>query len=853
MGRSVITGPVIDGPSGHYAGSPLFDDNNKTVSEHLSEIYKTAAVLNKQVEEAVDEHEQDDFWTYYLRRGKEMATVIQELTVSAHNSLIGKNDNETIGLFLDNDTNENHNEGGDAPLFIMIMLLLVTLAVAGLIIHIKRREDWIYDCVDTDDRSTTESEEAEIRDIEMAIANEEQASNGLEKVIELMQRARQELAAMRARTQQSDSVELAESVEHSEEKIRLIQEMWLKVYELHKKDKAGQATDASTPTTSQKGLENAEQAGGSAPDPSQGADGRSTSEKEERQNAVSNRPDDDMAMEPRTKTPGKQAATQGEVKLKQVRAEREKIRRKVERGLEIIGKKFGSTTADDQDSELEKAVVNHDLDDKEKRQGKDNYKEAGLDNAATEQVHNEDDGLVELMLAHSDDVVVKAGSRVRLCFHATATGYKTLDKTIRVAPCQQPPHIASAEYHTLGEAIRVVPCRQLPDPMLVKTESNVVRTRDVHFDSRNKLTVRIELFNLAPYDVVMDVSVCYYKLHLFHSTKTRSRGLEDSFPSGNDMEPILREKRRQSTIAAIGSFGPFTPSVPRSHPLWSLGNQQLLSGIPFPAGVIRKEKKKLSSLAIPLDFDGLAQQLLLYKSEEVELMEVPAEFKRINPYLLEVFTSDQDTDCKLMHANCTVCGQCKKWSFCWRKNCQLCNNALAIEMINTTGKVECGTWPVEMVRDVVYHQLVSRCALPAAENVRYPLHRTNVLQQWAHEQIGSNSYYNQCRYCLECQQNHLYQTRKSAAAYYLPHEMTYNLVYERDEEKKGETPPFMMMNHHDHTGTSPKEWSSLNCPRPVGVITPASGLTRVKNNPLILFHRLVKSTYQDIDDAANNE
>ena len=817
-------------------GDPLGEGEVKNISERLSDIYRHAAVLNKLVEEAADEQGQSDFLSYYLKRGKEMATVIQELIVSAHNSLIGKDNIKTTGLSLDDSNTVMENEDGVPIPLIIIIVILVTTAILSLVFQIRKRNNcstseygFCY-CTDPEGGSLTESEaahvdavNAKLEEIEQMIRDESGDNgsklqvksleeekvgqmttdtadkDGLKKVVGFMEKAREELVKVRTRAQ----AEL-ETLEEEERRLTL------------------ECSGCSGPRVGN----NAE---GTLPH-GDDVDSKKRAIMVKRLNklmsgknlrVVENRATVDIQPDGTSPTRNKDRASDVAV-VNQPGKDAEP-----EAADAHYEEVKGETDTIDATHDGGKAVGHSNTDDKEQVQDDEGHRP------------------LRLMLPHSNDVIVKAGSIIQLVFRTTAIGYRTLDGTTRVDPCRQLPHMTT-KYLTLGEVVKMTPCNKLPDPMLVKTESSVIRTRDVHFDSRNRLAVRVELFNLAPYDIVMDASVCYYKLHLFHSTETELRRLEDSTPLEDEMESTLREARRKSTIEAIGTIGPYMPDVPRSHPLWSLGNQQLLAGIPFPTGVVRMEKRKnMTNRAIPLDFNSLAQHHLLYNHPKgSQPLEMPAEVRRVNPYLLEILTSDQDTSCPTMHVNCTVCGQCKKWTLCWRKNCQLCNNALMIVLLNSTGKSAFGDCSVELVRDVVYHQLVSRCKLPAAENVRYPLHRANVLHPWAHEHLGSNSYYNKEQQCLECGQVHVHQARKSAAAYYLPHEMSYNLVYARDDKKRSDLLPFMMMNYDARTIT-PKEWSSIKCPRPIQHKFQTT--EESKANPLEQFHRMVLSTYQDTD------
>ena len=842
-------------------GDPLGEGEVKNISERLSDIYRHAAVLNKLVEEAADEQGQNNFLSYYLKRGKEMATVIQELIVSAHNSLIGEDDIETTRLDLDDNNTGMENEDGVPIPLIIIIAILVTTAILSLIFQIRKRNNhncstdeygFCY-CADPEDGSLTESEaahvdavNAKLEEIEQMIKDESGDNgpksqvkflekekvdqmtmdavdkNGLEKVVGFMEKAREELVRVRTRTQ----AEL-EALEEEARQLTL--------------DCSGPLVGDSTEGTLPQGDD-----GGSKKRATmvkrlnelmsgnvQTAVSKRLNERKHPQVTIENsKTEDESVVEGRAAVdvqPDGTSPTRSKDGISggAVVGQFSKDAKPKTAGARD-GKTKGATDHISTTHDVGKARAHSDTDDKEQVQ--------------------DDEGRrpLRLMLIHGIDVIVKAGSRVQLAFCTTAIGYRTLDGTTRVDPCRQLPHMTT-KYLTLGEVVKMTPCSKLPDPMLVKTESSVIRTRDVHFDSRNRLAVRVELFNLAPYDIVMDASVCYYKLHLFHSAETELRRPEDPIPSENEMESTLREARRKSTIEAIGMIGPYMPDVPRSHPLWSLGNQQLLAGIPFPTGVVRMEKRKnMTNLAVPLDFNNLAQHYMLYnRPKGSEPLEMPAEVRRINLYLLEILTSDQDTSCSTMHVNCTVCGQCKKWTLCWRKNCQLCNNALMVVLLNSTGKSAFGDCSVELIRDVVYHQLVSRCKLPAAENVRYPLHRANVLHPWAHEHLGSNSYYNKEQQCLECGHVHLHQARKSAAAYYLPHEMSYDLVYARDDKKRSDLLPFMMMNYDALMTTPTKEWSSLKCPRPIRYKIRATGESEA--NPLEQFHRMVLSTYQDTD------
>ena len=152
-----------------------------------------------------------------------------------------------------------------------------------------------------------------------------------------------------------------------------------------------------------------------------------------------------------------------------------------------------------------------------------------------------------------------------------------------------------------------------------------------------------------------------------------------------------------------------------------------------------------------------------------------SDFASLAPTLRGIFTTDQDTECSVIHVPDSVCGVCFKRVLC-ASYCAYCN--IAVQMVleaahtkSLKGNFVPLEWNPYTVVDILYYQLLGLTKYPAAVNVKFPAHRgidspkyfESTLENRLKERKpfpGFNRYYNADSLCLKCGDNHLIQTLK---------------------------------------------------------------------------------------------
>lgn len=315
-------------------------------------------------------------------------------------------------------------------------------------------------------------------------------------------------------------------------------------------------------------------------------------------------------------------------------------------------------------------------------------------------------------------------------------------------------------------------------------------------------------------------------------------------------DPVLQYYEDRNISPRMTNFSvkfPFTPTVPRRHPLWSLGNRQLLNAVPITKDVLSycrsdviHDHRKLDGQKGFLTLRGKAFHLrdLLSKlgetnpderstSDEIAFkgmastIEVPYQYLMMMPYLLTVTSTDQDSVCRHIHLPCSVCLHCLKRVICHYRNCMVCNKALQILMVDTVGWIKIGLtviWDVMDVKDLLYHQLVFLQEGPAGEGAKYPIFRENreIGQDgmmgiyepncWPHsnrdpdEDDGANLYYNVQRPCKNLGspgQKVWVKALKYPPVYFLSSESHYSAVVHAREGSTGGPVPALVAETRD--------------------------------------------------------
>ena len=211
-----------------------------------------------------------------------------------------------------------------------------------------------------------------------------------------------------------------------------------------------------------------------------------------------------------------------------------------------------------------------------------------------------------------------------------------------------------------------------------------------------------------------------------------------------------RDPSRKPKLTHFSSKFQFTPTVPRGHPLWAVGNRSLLHSASMPIDVLRypsndqaHDHRRREGQRVILTLQGKAIRLktLMSRSEErgkrhneehqiAEMrkwIKVPKDYLLMCPYLLTVCSTDQDAWCQHQHMPCSVCLGCLKRIFCHYRNCLVCNKAMDILMADIIGwhQINDGDrrWDSKDVRDLLYHQLVYLQDGPASRHSKYPIYR----------------------------------------------------------------------------------------------------------------------------------
>ena len=317
-------------------------------------------------------------------------------------------------------------------------------------------------------------------------------------------------------------------------------------------------------------------------------------------------------------------------------------------------------------------------------------------------------------------------------------------------------------------------------------------------------------------DVIIQGGECYHHAHELSSEKG---------------EVTKQQRRQESTIATMGWFASYVPDVDEEHPLWALGNRQMLKGNIFPSWNFHP-RPSVPTVNQPLDLEGKTR-LLKGNSREFLLEMLPSsledyegiitgtpllspadrearkQLKEAKPYLFTVLTTDQCVSCETIHHNCKVCCMCMRWTICWRKGCGICNSALKYELANIIDRECLDYYNVETLRDVIYHHLLCGEAFPAGREVRFPIHRINNWDLQATLNQGSNPYYNKILPCIQCHESHRVACRKKAEMYFLPHENSY---YTMVKARKNKVIPYMMYGYLNEGKMLNREESIKDCP-----------------------------------------
>ena len=289
--------------------------------------------------------------------------------------------------------------------------------------------------------------------------------------------------------------------------------------------------------------------------------------------------------------------------------------------------------------------------------------------------------------------------------------------------------------------------------------------------------------------------------------------LTDDVGQGESNEREKSGARQMSTISVVGRLGPYTPGLAMDHPLWKLGNRQMLKSRPFP--IWGKPLDAVDPTNDPLDFCGRAKLLVNYDINSLDecscsiSTEGQKQFKLSFPYLMVVYSTDQDVECELSHENCKVCCKCLRWVICWRKQCRVCNNSVRITLADILDEDQLHHCNPEHIRDVLYHRLVLAGKPPGAAYARYPVHRVNNWDKDACVNLGANKFFNRILPCDECHGKHPVVFRKWAPAHFLPHEQDYYTVTKA--RTNGVTPYMMYGYKADRMKTN--NWESIaECP-----------------------------------------
>ena len=141
----------------------------------------------------------------------------------------------------------------------------------------------------------------------------------------------------------------------------------------------------------------------------------------------------------------------------------------------------------------------------------------------------------------------------------------------------------------------------------------------------------------------------------------------------------------------------------------------------------------------------------------------------IAPELRAMFTTDQDTSCRRIHVNDSVCMQCRMRVLCPRV-CHYCCTAIDLEIqrMRRQKSLSGSRWPTAVIQDVLYYQLLFTTQYPAAEGVVFPLQRLkddeadcmSVDKRLFEMEVSRNAlmWYNEEVWCEGC--NHLHIVKK---------------------------------------------------------------------------------------------
>ena len=265
---------------------------------------------------------------------------------------------------------------------------------------------------------------------------------------------------------------------------------------------------------------------------------------------------------------------------------------------------------------------------------------------------------------------------------------------------------------------------------------------------------------------------------------------------------------------------PLLPDVPTDSELWKIGNRQVLQGRPFPAEVLLRMRRLSlgtgsdAARTVKLDFMGIGRSMkrlldlrLRFPRNErrraTDLfawnflhentrhgLRIPFWYHMSSPYLMSVYTTDQDVSCPNHHIACSTCAVCSRMVLCEYADCTTCTRAISMSLTDIIGwdsikerRRDCKdgrkrTWDATNIKDVLYYHLVTLQTGPAAEFARYPFERTGFMhEEWLmtnHSQLnmhhnidnvwpaqtnqgtidpkklGANPYFNSIKSCRDC-------------------------------------------------------------------------------------------------------
>ena len=196
------------------------------------------------------------------------------------------------------------------------------------------------------------------------------------------------------------------------------------------------------------------------------------------------------------------------------------------------------------------------------------------------------------------------------------------------------------------------------------------------------------------------------------------------------------------------------------------------------------------------DFPEGDEEFLASYKRPISLTKGGREMLRV---LQNIFTTDQATDCRNMHVNCTICRGCKRRVLC-PTNCRFCVPSLDYHTDILTGDDQYIPENAMDLHDLLTYVLIYETELPAAQLTKYPFmrdrnchaDRATTRNKWKGFVVSANAlqYYNRITKCSQCRGFHYRIAKKEGPQPCLMGKVNYQSVNNGHSQAEGNGPQY---------------------------------------------------------------